>query len=1088
LGWRALALHEQGQYAEAAQVQERALALCRKLYPPAKYPEGHPNLANSLNTLGYLFQERGEYARAERYQREALAMNRKLYPPAKYPNGHTDLASSLNNLALLFLHQGEAGQAERYLREALNVNRKLYPPAKYPNGHPHLAISLNHLGVVLQEQGDYERAERCYRDGLAMARKLYPRNKFPNGHPNLLQCLHCLSALFHNQGNYGRAEDTLREVLAMCRKLFPEDAYPDGHPYLASSLGELGPLLQDRGDYVGAERYCRETQAMLRKLYPKAKYPAGHPDLATSLNSLSDLLRARGEYGEAERYARAALAMRRTLYPKAQYPAGHVELAASLNNLANLLKRRGEYGRAEPFVREALAMFRTLYPPDKYPRGHADLATCLETWCGLLQAGGDYAQAERHAREAVAIRRKLYPKAKYPQGHPLLAMSLGNLGLHLYDRRDYDGAERHAREAMTMLRTLYSPDKYPKGHPHLALSLSNLGDLLWARGDYRGAEHCLREALGMHQGLAGVFAEAASEATALNYVASLPRPQHDFLAITARHAQASAKDDYPLLWGSKGTVLRILEGRYRLLRGLTDKGSRQKAEQLLGMRQELARLLYASGADKSPAHSRKLRYFTEQKERLETELAQRIPDLAGRQSRRVTPPIELAKALPPRSVFIDLYRYRTPDFQRKESVKPFYTAFVLARGAPVRRVELGEAVPIEEALAAWRKDIAGDRGSVAAERLRRLVWEPLEKQLPAGTDTIYLCPDGPLSRLPWAALPGTKKGAILLEDYALALVPHGPFLFDQLHRQDKTPRTGLLLALGGVAYDRDPDGLRPQKDEPRAQSPARGRKSGPWPELPGSARELDQMVALAKGLDRPPRVLPLRGTAAGTAQVLAGLPKARWAHLATHGFFAASDSAVRTHLLREADFLRGVGAERVGAGARNPLTQTGLVLAGANRPARRESDHGILTAEAVVGLDLSGLELAVLSACETGLGEAQAGEGVFGLQRAFHLAGTKNVVASLWKVDDQATAALMAVFYHQLWVKKRPPIQALRDAQLALYRNPMAAPLLAQGRSAPDFDKTVRRVTRVKSAAKTPRAGRPPVKHWAAFVLSGAGR
>jgi CHAT domain-containing protein len=162
----------------------------------------------------------------------------------------------------------------------------------------------------------------------------------------------------------------------------------------------------------------------------------------------------------------------------------------------------------------------------------------------------------------------------------------------------------------------------------------------------------------------------------------------------------------------------------------------------------------------------------------------------------------------------------------------------------------------------------------------------------------------------------------------------------------------------------------------------------------------------------PSRQSCARGaTAASTAQLLLDLPQARWAQLATHGLFAAPKSDVRQHLFHEGDFQLGVGQERAGVGARNPLTQTGLFLAGANRSIRdANGEDGILTAEAIAGQPLDHLELAVLSACETGLGEAATGEGVFGLQRAFHLAGTRNVVASLWRVDDEATAALMALF------------------------------------------------------------------------------
>src|SRR5262245_64858353 len=93
---------------------------------------------------------------------------------------------------------------------------------------------------------------------------------------------------------------------------------------------------------------------------------------------------------------------------------------------------------------------------------------------------------------------------------------------------------------------------------------------------------------------------------------------------------------------------------------------------------------------------------------------------------------------------------------------------------------------------------------------------------------------------------------------------------------------------------------------------------------------------------------------------------------------------------------------------------TGLIFVGANR--EKTPGRGIVTGEALIDLDLSGLDLAVLSACETGLGDVAGGEGVFGLQKAFHLAGCKAVVASLWKVDDDATAALMGLFYRGLWV------------------------------------------------------------------------
>ena len=129
----------------------------------------------------------------------------------------------------------------------------------------------------------------------------------------------------------------------------------------------------------------------------------------------------------------------------------------------------------------------------------------------------------------------------------------------------------------------------------------------------------------------------------------------------------------------------------------------------------------------------------------------------------------------------------------------------------------------------------------------------------------------------------------------------------------------------------------------------------------------------------------------------------------------------------------------------------------------------------------------MLSACDTGLGSVSVsggGEGVYGLQRAFHVAGAQNVIASLWKVDDDATCALMALFYRHLWVEKRSPLEALRQAQLHVYRNPQVIAELAKKRGI-DFSERELPAVTAKPAEKD-RTAHPSL--WAAFVLSGTGR
>jgi CHAT domain-containing protein len=341
---------------------------------------------------------------------------------------------------------------------------------------------------------------------------------------------------------------------------------------------------------------------------------------------------------------------------------------------------------------------------------------------------------------------------------------------------------------------------------------------------------------------------------------------------------------------------------------------------------------------------------------------------------------------------------------------------------------------------------------------------------------VYLTPDGALHQVPWGALPGRKPDTVLLDEHALCLVPHGPFLLERLE-SDKPAPAGTLLAVGGVDYEGAPEVVPSKGGEFALREPAVSPKGVRWSALAGTERERQQVAALARRAARL-EVVERSGKGAGTEQLQRDLPAARYAHIATHGFFA--DPQFRSALQIDPKAFQHATPDRRG-GARSPLALSGLVLAGANRTGKdMAEDRGIITAEGLIGLRLEGLDLAVLSACETGLGAWGGGEGVYGLQRAFHVAGCQNVIASLWKVDDGATQALMALFYRNLWEKKLDPAEALRQAQLTLYRHPEAVQVAVK-RSV-DFSESDLPRIEEKPAEKPLRA---PAAHWAAFTFSG---
>jgi CHAT domain-containing protein/Tfp pilus assembly protein PilF len=938
-----------------------------------------------------------------------------------------------------------------------------------------LGAKLNELALRLEE------AARGYR----ATEKRFARAKEPAWQA---VCWNNIGAVLVAQGDYDAALDVFRRTLGMFQVLYPKDKFPQGHANLAESLNNLGMVLNLQGEYAQALDHYRRAQRLAQALFPKEKFPQGSLVLAGCLNNLGALLQKQGEYTQALDHFRQALRMLQALYPKEQFPQGHIHVAITLNNLGIARKEQSEYARALARFRQAQRMFADLFPKDKYPQGHPYLATSLVNIGYVLDLQGEYAQSLDHFRQAHEMFAALYPRKNFPQGHPELAVCLNNLGSVLQDLGEYARARDHYLQALQMLGDLYPKDKYPHGHPHAAGASHNLGLVLLAQGKHAEAMDHFRRSLAIWHHELDRLASSAPEDRALNFAASLPQTRDGVLAAAAL-VMDSAATAYAAVWPGRSALTRVYQRRHlALLTASASPRVKRLYDLLLALQRQRTQLLLTPLLRNPQARDRRLAQLNADIEKADQELLPLLPALARSRRLAASTPTQLQKALPERTAFVDLLRYVRPRWDPKvkgekgKSSASHYVAFVLTRGR-LARVDLGEAKPIEEALALWRRAL--DEDSAAADkhgaRVRRLAWDRLAGEL-KGSDTVYLSPDAALTRLPWAALPGDKPDTVLLERLRVAVVPHGAFLLDSLTApRPEATRKPVLLAVGGVRYADRPAAAAPVN--PERAPPVADKKGLKWDYLKGTEQELNRLRALAGR--REGRFLT--GAEAGARRVLQELPGATVAHLATHGFFA--DPQFRSALqLDEKLFERrllasGEVGERIGAGARSPLVLSGLVLTGANltdTPGR-----GILTADDLTRLDLRRLDLAVLSACESGLGEAGGGEGVYGLARAFHMAGCRDVVASLWKVNDEATAALMGLFYSYLWEKKLPPVEALRQAQLALYHNPGKVKDWSRERR-PNLSKVY--TGSGKAPAGVTASGKAHPKLWAAFTLSGLGR
>jgi CHAT domain-containing protein len=183
-------------------------------------------------------------------------------------------------------------------------------------------------------------------------------------------------------------------------------------------------------------------------------------------------------------------------------------------------------------------------------------------------------------------------------------------------------------------------------------------------------------------------------------------------------------------------------------------------------------------------------------------------------------------------------------------------------------------------------------------------------------------------------------------------------------------------------------------------------------------------------------VTVLSGKAATKEVVTSHLPLMTYIHLATHGFFF-KEQAISGLVRGGAPTPRPLDPESQIRSVRNPLVESGIALTGANvRNPTTMAVEGLLTAQEIVGLDLSRCELVTLSACETGRGEEVTGQGVMGLRASVLAAGARSMLMSLWDIGDVSTIKFMEHFYTNLWEKKMSKIEALKQAQEAVRNDP----------------------------------------------------
>jgi CHAT domain-containing protein/tetratricopeptide (TPR) repeat protein len=815
---------------------------------------------------------------------------------------------------------------------------------------------------------------------------------------------------------------------------------------------------------------------------------------AGALNNLADLARAMEDWPRAEVLLQEAIAhLRRTVGEE------HPFLAICLTQMASLHREAGN-------TPEALSLLQQAIRVEQQFRGenHPDYATLLnELGLCLIEQGQDAGEA--HLNRSLQLRRSLLG-----EDHPDVAQSLNGLGVIAERKGDFAEAERLQRRALEIRQRSLGDE-----HPSVAESLSNLGLLLARVGRLAEALAMFeRQLVGSNRMISQVLS-ISSERQAAGFLTQVWREHHAYLSLVKQHfatVPETVRATLDVVLRRKCLQAEAIAARRDAVLGGHYPHLREPLRQLTELRQQVARKVLAGpGLEGMEAHRELLRDWSRQIDDLEAQLARQVPEMRLEALLRSADRRAVALALPAETVLVEFVRFADFDFPNRCIRGESYVAFVLPAGESdvVHLIDLGPAGPIDRWVTVFRAGVTGDAqgeaghdrevaerrpGSslpeVAAEAGRAL-WGALVALLtPAlgGSKRLLLAVDGDLARLPFEVLP-TGRGRHLIEEYRISYLTSGR---DALRFPAGRGEAGPAAVYCDPAFDLGQLGLSsaPGPLVSRAQRLQRAHLHfGP---LPGTRAEGERVARLLG-------VRPWTG-----AEAVEGRLKgccSPWAlHLATHGFFLPAQQIDPRQFPRRNLALTFAGAESLprplcGPGMENPMLHSGLALAGANTFLKggappEDAEDGLLTAEDVAGLDLLNTELAVLSACDTGLGKIHSGEGVFGLRRAFVLAGVRTLVMSLWKVSDLATAFLMDRFYDNLLTRGLDRDLALSEAQKAT-RDVTVRQLRAEWLSDAAIDRLTAGDAEARRAlvglARQPDGHRPfeHPSYWGAFICQG---
>lgn len=782
-----------------------------------------------------------------------------------------------------------------------------------------------------------------------------------------------------------RRELTACSETAQQATALADAAFEDMHTFAALALHATATC----------QRLAGEHGASIESLDHALEIERGHGEQANRLLIAqlmlmrAQSLKIAGDYARAERSYLDTLAYLRENPEPVAY-----QLSGVLHSLANLERDDGRIEQSLPRYEEAIALIADVYGPDSIRLSHA-----------YNNYGNALGMVDRFDDAVTAYERALtIARARGEDSERSSLMPISNIALIRLWQSRYAEAEPGFRRGLAITEGESAGSENSGLYPHLGLAAS-----LWGQRRHTEAFAHAEQAERIRQLAVATALADMSENSAMLYQESL-RPGLD-LAIAIAHDSEDARlmaRAWNLAMASRGQVTTETAARLAFARSQTSPEIRESFQrwQQAQLHHTEIRLQPAS-----PENAKLLSAAEDALLLAERTIAAAMPG-TGPQFRRLPIAInDVLRSLPDMATLVSFTssglrspnEFSHPDsFARPRDVFAFIGS---SNGKPIRLHRLVGEAELQAAVRQWRELLGDPRSSEtrwrrAGDRLRQQVFDPLTLQKGG---PVFLVPYGDLHQVNFSALPATDGGFLIDYDLRPHFLNHERELLDS-PGDIEPPRR--ILAVSDPAYRKTVS----NPDETRTNTCV----DGVWSPLPGTRREVSSLSGL---LTSRTHFTSLDGQRANRSNVLAEMPGQDVIHLATHAI-RRSGECTDGAVTRGASLGTGVTATRgTGIGVLMLASDTN----GGSRPYLSESD--------IASLPLQRTRWAVLSACETGLADSRAYEGAFGLRRAFHLAGVRTVIMSLWRIDDDATADWMAALYRARFQENADTPTALVQAQ-----------------------------------------------------------